>query len=98
MLQLNSSELFENSYSIRGKLKTVKDKINGFILIFYKDRTAIRARICNGVVNGKISIYDKWKKLQAVGIYKDGLPNGPFWIFTKTFIYFIRFNKGYLGK
>ena len=82
--------------SIQGKLQN--GKLNGKGLVKYKDQTQMSAMFYNGVIKGKVLLYDKWGKLQALGLYDDGFPNGPFWIFYYDQIGFIHFKQGHLGK
>ena len=47
---------------------------------------------------GKVMIYDRWKKLQSIGVYEYGMPNGPFWIFNKNQNILVHVQNGNLGE
>ena len=58
--------------------------LQGIGKIFYRDRTHIQARFYSGTINGKVRIYDKYKKLRAIGLFKDGIPHGPYLVIKNT--------------
>ena len=50
------------------------------------------------LIIGKVMIYDKWKRLHSIGVYENGMPNGPFWIFSKNQNMLMYLQNGYLGS
>ena len=50
----------------------------------------------NGVVHGRVLIYDKFDHLQGFGFYENGLPQGPFWFNYESNYIQVHFEKGHL--
>ena len=79
--------------------KFVKGLFNGRGSIMYKDETQMEATFTNGLISGIVRIYNIHKQLQAVGLYKEGLPHGPWWAFGASgqFVQ-VHFDKGNIVK
>ena len=58
----------------------------------------IQLKSKSGSLNGKSYMFDRFKRVRAVGLYKNGLPHGPFWIKHEQQFCFANFHKGNLGE
>ena len=79
--------------------KFVNGQLNGKAMIMYKDETQMEATFSNGFISGIVHIFNLHKQLQAIGLYKEGLPHGPWWAFGDLgqFVQ-VHFNKGQIVK
>ena len=77
----------------------IKGQLNGKTSIIYKDETRMEATFSNGFISGIVHIYNRHDQLQAMGLYKEGLPHGPWWAFGDLgqFVQ-VHFNKGHVVK
>ena len=77
----------------------IKGQLNGKASIIYKDETRMEATFSNGFISGIVHIYNRHDQLQAVGLFKEDLPHGPWWAFGDLgqFIQ-VHFNKGHIVK
>ena len=73
-------------------------RFEGSAIISYSDKTEMVVKFKYGVVQGKIHLYDKFKRLTAIGVYFNGLPHGPFWIINDWQFCQVHFWNGSIGK
>ena len=68
-----------------------------FVEIKYTDLTKTILQFKTGTLNGKTYLFDKFKRLKALGLYRNGLPHGPYWIKHEKQYCFANFKQGNLG-
>ena len=68
-----------------------------FVEIKYTDLTKTILQFKPNSSNGKTYLFDRFKRLKAIGLYRNGLPHGPFWIKHEKQYCFVNFHKGKLG-
>ena len=78
--------------------QNLNDKFEGMTYLAFQDKTYMKAKFKAGIIEGKIQLYDRQKKLRAIGFYKNGLPNGPFWIFDDLQFAQVHFEKGNISE
>ena len=50
--------------------------------IIYTDESTLHGYFVKGQINGKVRLFNSEEKLLGVGLYRQGLPHGPFWIYS----------------
>ena len=80
----------------------IKGLLHGRVVIKYSDDNSyMEANFFKGVIHGKVRHFDEKDRLFYVGLYQNGKPDGPFWLYypdtedPKLDQYaFVEFNKG----
>ena len=70
----------------------------GIVEMEYTDLSKMVIQFKSGSLNGKAYLFDRFKRVRAIGLYKNGLPHGPFWIKNEQQYCFVNFHNGKLGS
>ena len=71
---------FPTFSDVFGRFKKGQPEGKGHIV--YKDGSTLHGHFVNGRINGKVRLFTDKNKLLGVGLYQQGLPHGPFWIYS----------------
>ena len=73
-------ELQAGIRSVMGNFQKGQPEGNGQII--YTDESTLHGYFVKGQINGKVRLFNNEEKLLGVGLYRQGLPHGPFWIYS----------------
>ncbi len=60
----------------------VKGHLEGKGSIYYSDRTILEVTFSKGHIQGRVRLFDPRGNIQAIGLYENSVPHGPFWLFS----------------
>ena len=73
-------ELQAGIKSVLGNFQKGQPEGNGQII--YTDESTLHGYFVKGQINGKVRLFNSEEKLLGVGIYRQGLPHGPFLVYS----------------
>ena len=75
-----------------------KGKFKGSSRLTFNDGSHMQVYLKSNVIHGTVYIYNKESKLVAFGRYKNGFPNGPFWLINHHQYAQIQFQNGTMSR
>ena len=74
--------------AISGNFK--KGQLNGKVTIQYEDdATTLEGNFVKGTLHGKVRVFTREGLLLSVGLYRAGLPHGPFWFYSHFYDHYL---------